>query len=134
MGFGDAVHFGGISGSRFVQLRNAAGFQGVARIEGEIDQCLLQLIRVRLNQERSAAGGNAPILVDLDRVLHLAPDQIHTARLVLLITSVSVALGTACSVFGAVINGFQRYDLNNVAGTASTIVIASHAMIESYKA
>jgi O-antigen/teichoic acid export membrane protein len=60
----------------------------------------------------------------IDRVLHLTPEQIHTARLVLLITSVSVALGTACTVFGAVINGFQRYDLNNIAGTASTIVIA----------
>jgi len=62
--------------------------------------------------------------VYIDRILHLSPDQVHTARLVLLITSVSVALGTACTVFGAVINGFQRYDLNNVAGTASTIVIA----------
>jgi O-antigen/teichoic acid export membrane protein len=60
----------------------------------------------------------------IDRLLHLTPDQVHTARLVLLITSVSVAVGTACTVFGAVINGFQRYDLNNVAGTASTIVIA----------
>jgi O-antigen/teichoic acid export membrane protein len=62
--------------------------------------------------------------VYIDRILHLSGDQAHTARLVLLITSVSVALGTACTVFGAVINGFQRYDLNNVAGTASTIVIA----------
>jgi O-antigen/teichoic acid export membrane protein len=61
----------------------------------------------------------------IDRILHLAPDQVHTARLVLLITSVSVAIGMACSVFGAVINGFQRYDLNNIAGTASTIVIAA---------
>jgi O-antigen/teichoic acid export membrane protein len=64
------------------------------------------------------------LAVFLDRILHLAPDQAHTARLVLLITSVSVALGTACAVFGAVINGFQRYDLNNIAGTASTVVIA----------
>src|SRR5262249_29188781 len=60
----------------------------------------------------------------IDRILHLSGDQAHTARLVLLITSVSVALGTACTVFGAVINGFQRYDLNNIAGTASTIVVA----------
>ena len=64
------------------------------------------------------------LAVYIDRILHLAPDQVHTARLVLLITSVSVAIGTACTVFGAVINGFQRYDLNNIAGTASTIVIA----------
>jgi O-antigen/teichoic acid export membrane protein len=62
--------------------------------------------------------------VYIERILHLSGDQAHTARLVLLITSVSVALGTACTVFGAVINGFQRYDLNNIAGTASTIVIA----------
>jgi O-antigen/teichoic acid export membrane protein len=64
------------------------------------------------------------LAVFIDRILHLTPDQIHTARLVLLITSVSVAIGTACTVFGAVINGFQRYDLNNLAGTASTVVIA----------
>jgi O-antigen/teichoic acid export membrane protein len=64
------------------------------------------------------------LAVFIDRVLNLSPDQVHTARLVLLITTVSVALGTACTVFGAVINGFQRYDLNNIAGTASTIVIA----------
>jgi O-antigen/teichoic acid export membrane protein len=62
--------------------------------------------------------------VYIDRILHLSAGQVHTARLVLLITTVSVALGTACTVFGAVINGFQRYDLNNIAGTASTIVIA----------
>jgi O-antigen/teichoic acid export membrane protein len=64
------------------------------------------------------------IAVFIDRILHLAPDQVRTARLVLLITTVFVAIGTACTVFGAVINGFQRYDLNNVAGTASTVVIA----------
>jgi O-antigen/teichoic acid export membrane protein len=64
------------------------------------------------------------LAVFIDRILQLTPDQIHTARLVLLITSVSVAIGTACTVFGAVINGFQRYDLNNLAGTASTVVIA----------
>jgi O-antigen/teichoic acid export membrane protein len=64
------------------------------------------------------------LAVFIDRILHLPPDQVHTARLVLLITSVSVAIGTACTVFGAVINGFQRYDLNNVAGTASTVLIA----------
>jgi len=64
------------------------------------------------------------IAVFIDRILHLSPDQVHTARLVLLITTVFVALGTACTVFGAVINGFQRYDLNNLTGTASTVVIA----------
>jgi O-antigen/teichoic acid export membrane protein len=43
---------------------------------------------------------------------------------VLLVTSVNVAAGTAFTVFGAVINGFQRYDLNNVTGTASSVLVA----------
>ena len=42
----------------------------------------------------------------------------------LLVISVNVSAGMACSVFGGVINGFQRYDLNNVVGTASTVVSA----------
>jgi O-antigen/teichoic acid export membrane protein len=64
------------------------------------------------------------LAIFIDRVLHLTPDQVHVARMILLITSVNVALGTACTVFGAVINGFQRYDLNNVAGTISTVAVA----------
>jgi O-antigen/teichoic acid export membrane protein len=60
----------------------------------------------------------------LGRLFHLAPDQVEVGRLVLLIVSVNVAAGTAFSVFGGVINGFQRYDLNNVVGTISTIVTA----------
>jgi O-antigen/teichoic acid export membrane protein len=64
------------------------------------------------------------IAVFIQRILHLTPDQVHTARLVLLITTAFVALGTTCTVFGAIINGFQRYDLNNITGTASTAVIA----------
>ena len=42
----------------------------------------------------------------------------------LLVTTVNVAAGIAFSVFGAVINGFQRYDLNNIVGTASGIATA----------
>ncbi len=57
-------------------------------------------------------------------MLHLRPDQVPTAQIVLLVTTLTVALGTACSVFGAVTNGFQRYDLNNVAGGASSLVVA----------
>jgi len=60
----------------------------------------------------------------LDRVLHLGPDELYVGRTVLLVTSVNVAFGMAFAVFGGVINGFQRYDINNVTGIASTIVIA----------
>jgi O-antigen/teichoic acid export membrane protein len=64
------------------------------------------------------------IAIYLGRFFHLTPEQVHLGRIVLLVTSVNVAIGTAASVFGGVINGFQRYDLNNVVGTVSSIIIA----------
>ncbi len=64
------------------------------------------------------------IAVYIDRFFHLTPDQVHIGRIVLLITSLNVAAGTAFSVFGAVINGFQRFDLNNNVGTVSSVVTA----------
>jgi len=64
------------------------------------------------------------IAVYLDTLLNITPDQLHVGRVVLLVTSIHFALATAFSVFGAVINGFQRYDINNVTGTISSIVVA----------
>lgn len=64
------------------------------------------------------------VAVFLGRLFHLSPDQIQAGRAVLLIISLNVAAGTAFSVFGAVMNGFQRYDLNNIVGTASSILTA----------
>lgn len=65
------------------------------------------------------------IAVFLDKLLVIDPGQLYVARVVLLVTSVHFALGTAFSVFGAVINGFERYDINNVTGTISSIVVAA---------
>ena len=64
------------------------------------------------------------IAVFLDRVLHLGADQLYTGRVVLLVTSVNVAMGMTFTVFGGVINGFQRYDLNNITGAACSVVVA----------
>lgn len=71
-----------------------------------------------------AYGAAMVIALYLDHVLHVPPDQLHIARVVLLVTSVNVALGMSFTVFGGVINGFQRYDLNNVTGALSGIVVA----------
>jgi O-antigen/teichoic acid export membrane protein len=68
-----------------------------------------------------AAGA---VAVWMDSIFHLAPGQTHTARVVLLVVTLNVAASTAFSVFGGVINGFQRYDLNNVVGTASSVATA----------
>jgi O-antigen/teichoic acid export membrane protein len=62
------------------------------------------------------------LAVSLGRLFHLSPDQIQVGRIVLLVTSVNVACGIAFSVFGGVINGFQRYDLNNIVGAGSSII------------
>lgn len=57
-------------------------------------------------------------------IFHLDPAQAATGRIVLLIVAAHVASGFAFSVFGAVINGFQRYDLNNIVGAATSVVVA----------
>jgi len=64
------------------------------------------------------------IAVYMGALFQLTPEQIHTGRVVMLIISLSVAVGTAFSVFGAVINGFQRYDLNNIVGAAAAVITA----------
>jgi O-antigen/teichoic acid export membrane protein len=52
------------------------------------------------------------------------PDSQTTARALLLILGVHVALGFPFSIFGGIVNGFQRYDVNNRVGIASSIVAA----------
>ena len=42
----------------------------------------------------------------------------------MLIIGVYVSLGLPFSIFGGIINGFQRYDLNNIVGVGSSIVVA----------
>jgi O-antigen/teichoic acid export membrane protein len=64
------------------------------------------------------------IAIFLDRLFQLDPEQVRVGRAVLLIVSANVAVGTAFSVFGGVINGFQRYDLNNIVGAISSVVAA----------
>jgi O-antigen/teichoic acid export membrane protein len=61
----------------------------------------------------------------LQSLFHLDPARAATGRVVLLVIAAHVACGFAFSVFGAVINGFQRYDLNNVVGTASSLLVAA---------
>ena len=64
------------------------------------------------------------VAVFFDRILHLSPAEAHIGRVVLLVTSVNVACGMTFTVFGGIINGFQRYDLNNVTGIISTVIVA----------
>jgi O-antigen/teichoic acid export membrane protein len=69
-------------------------------------------------------GVAAVIAFNLDHLFKLAPEQVATGRAVLLIIGLHVAMGFPFSVFGGVINGFQRYDANNMVALASSVTVA----------
>ena len=60
----------------------------------------------------------------LPHLFNLEPGQVQTSRIVLLIISLQMALYFPFSVFGGVINGFERYWLNNVVGTVFNLATA----------
>jgi O-antigen/teichoic acid export membrane protein len=60
----------------------------------------------------------------MPHIFNLEPDQVNTGRTILLIVAVNVGLHFNFAVYGGVVNGFQRYYLNNVIG-AVTMVIAA---------
>lgn len=55
----------------------------------------------------------------------LNPTQAHTGRLVMLTIGLQVALGLPFTVFGGVVNGFQRTYLNAAVGTAVSLSVAA---------
>src|SRR5581483_9589529 len=57
-------------------------------------------------------------------VVNITPDQNATARSLMLVIGVYVSLGFPFSIFGGIINGFQRYDLNNMVGIGSSLIVA----------
>ena len=61
---------------------------------------------------------------NVSHVVNITPDQVPTARALMLIIGVYVSLGFPFSIFGGVINGFQRYDVNNIVGIGSSAVVA----------
>jgi O-antigen/teichoic acid export membrane protein len=64
------------------------------------------------------------VALNIGRFFALTPEQIATGRALTLIIGVYVSLGFPFSIFGGIINGFQRYDLNNLVGVCTSIVIA----------
>ena len=61
----------------------------------------------------------------LSHIFNLAPGQAYTGQIVLLIIAVNVALHFVFSVYGGVINGFERYYINNVVGTTFNVLTAA---------
>ena len=65
------------------------------------------------------------ISLNLDRVFALSPAQVRTGQIVLLCISAYVALGFPFSVFGGIVNGFQRQYLNGGVAFGTALVVAA---------
>lgn len=86
-----------------------------------------------------AAIGVAAYLVvvglafNLDHVFKITAEQAHTARWILLIIGLNVACNFPFSVYGGVIDGFQRYDRNNVVaiGSAAMVAVANATVLKA---
>jgi O-antigen/teichoic acid export membrane protein len=60
---------------------------------------------------------------NIEHIVRTPADQ-ATAQSLLLIIGVYVSLGFPFSIFGGIINGFQRYDVNNIVAIGSSLVVA----------
>jgi O-antigen/teichoic acid export membrane protein len=101
----------------------------VARYRAWRDRAALNEILSTLFFVFTAVGAIAYAMIvflafRLDAIFTLGADQAVLGRHVLLVIGVHVACGFPFSVFGGVINGFQRYYLNNIVGTATSVVVA----------
>src|SRR4026208_2591196 len=64
------------------------------------------------------------IALNLNHIFELTPDQVRTGQIVFLFISAFVALGFPVSVFGGIVNGFQRQYLNGVVAVVTAITVA----------
>ena len=62
--------------------------------------------------------------LNLQRIFSLTPAQIRTGQIVFLFISSYVALGFPASVFGGIVNGFQRTYLNGAVAFITAITVA----------
>ncbi|HSE97221.1 MAG TPA: oligosaccharide flippase family protein [Blastocatellia bacterium] len=64
------------------------------------------------------------LALNLESLFNVTPEQAATGQQVLLIISVYIALGFPFSVFGGIVNGFQRKYLNGTVAITTSIVVA----------
>jgi O-antigen/teichoic acid export membrane protein len=63
------------------------------------------------------------LALNIESFFTISAEQASVGRIVLLIVGLNVACGMAFSVYGGVINAFQRYDRNNVVAALTTILL-----------
>ena len=67
----------------------------------------------------------AAVAFNLGALFRITPEQAEVGRWLLLIIGMQVALNFPFSVFGGVVNGFQRYNVNARVAVVSSIVVAA---------
>ena len=64
------------------------------------------------------------VAFNLDHLFKITPQQAQTGKWVLLIIGIYVALNFPFGVYGGIISGFQRYDINNTQAVITSVVVA----------
>ncbi len=72
----------------------------------------------------------AGVAWNIGRVFDLSPAQAHTGRILMMMIAAQVAIGLPFTIYGAVVNGFQRTYLNSiVGGCVSLSVVAVNVLV-----
>jgi len=64
------------------------------------------------------------VAFNLDHLFNITPAQAQTGQWVLLIIGIYLALNFPFSVYGGIISGFQRYDVNSVQAVITSVIVA----------
>ncbi len=67
----------------------------------------------------------AVLAFNLDHLFRLTPEQAELGKWILLVIALHVAVNFPFSVFGGIISGFQRYDMNNVVAMMTSLTVAA---------
>lgn len=65
------------------------------------------------------------LALNIQHLFRITPEQAHVGRWILLIIGLNIACNFPFSVFGGVIDGFQRYDRNNLVAIATAVCVAA---------
>ncbi len=95
---------------------------GDARRLSEIASTVLVAFGVAAAVAMAAMGG---VAFFYDRIFAVDPAEAVVGRTVLLVVAARLVVGLPLSVFGAVINGAQRYALNNAVAILTTLAAAA---------
>ena len=72
-----------------------------------------------------AYGVAVGLAYNLDYLFRITPEQAQTGQRVLMIIGIYVALNFPFSVYGGIISGFQRYDVNNAQAVITSVLVAA---------